>query len=159
MEKQSDVGDHAWDEMTVDELVVYPLIEELHVTADAEPLALRKALLGLIFLVHEESSPGVSALINYLLVLFPPVANHFNAEGLQPLMQSHDILLARDATGTLALHLHRDFTRRLHREAWERRLLPMVNEEYTEDWKKRVKEILDEVLEDNASQQSPPRIT
>lgn len=90
---------------------------------EEEPRALRRALLGLIWLTQEDltdtpSSKLVSDFIEYLLVDFPPLADCFR-DHRHFLARGESVVRARLADGRLGLLIRTEFGERLLAEGMD----------------------------------------
>jgi hypothetical protein len=68
--------------------------QEIEQEAD-EARALRRALLTFTLVVQDDALPATRFLIDYLLLEFPPLADHFTAQHRHPLVAGEDVLRAR----------------------------------------------------------------
>ncbi|MDP9358073.1 MAG: hypothetical protein M3Q71_07320 [Chloroflexota bacterium] len=134
-------------DMPFEEAIVRPLMSELEVETD-QGRALRRALLGMILLAQKENvSPGVAAFVDYLLLAFGPLREHFNDEDQHLLVRGHSVMVWAEQfegePGFMQLLLHQDAAHQLYREAWERRLSSLV-EHGDESLRRQIRELLDE---------------
>ena len=99
------------------------LAKELDAEKD-EALALRKALLGLIFLTEHlvhltEVSLSVKPLLHYLVSDFTPLLNHFDDNSEHPLVAGENIRRQRGDDGHPEFAIRKDFFERLDTAAAE----------------------------------------
>lgn len=74
-------------------------------------IALRKAVLGIIFLIQQDQSQILQDYIDFLLMTFPPLSEHFD-DNKHPLINEEKIMRARNEE-TISLLIRADFLEKL----------------------------------------------